>query len=100
MTDFNHIKAQLTGSNYTVNLIKHSIKNKLPEGRHHYILIYSFFPIQQQVAFHCFFPQEIWDLKQQTNNKYYKSEAHLSLYQSHLILNEEYTVKLHFLDKI
>jgi hypothetical protein len=62
-TDFNHIKAQLIGSFCTGNLIKHSIKNKIPEGQHHYILIYSFFPIQQQVAFQYFFQQEIWDLK-------------------------------------
>jgi hypothetical protein len=31
-TDFNHIKAQLIGSFCTGNLIKHSIKNKIPEG--------------------------------------------------------------------
>jgi len=96
-TDFNHIKAQLIDSFCTGNLIKYSIKNKLPVGRHHYILICSFSPIQQQVAFQCFFQQEIWDLKIKQSNKYIINLRPISVCIAHVILNEVYIVQLHFL---
>jgi len=69
-----------------LNLIKHKIKNKLPEGRHHYILIYSFSPIQQQVLFQCFFPQEIWDLKNKQSNKYIINQRPTWACITHLVI--------------